>query len=279
MISEVIRGDCREVLCRFPDDSIDLIVTSPPYSDQRKRDYGGVSPDEYVDWFLPIGRELLRVLKPDGSFVLNIKERMVDGERHTYVLDLIKGLRMAGWFWIEEYIWYKKNSMPGKWPTRFRDGWERLLHFTKSKRFRMYQDEVMVPVKESTRLRANQMLPNDDTRICSKTGSNFGKNMSNWRGREFVYPDNVLFLPSNDSKSTHSVAFPAVLPEWFIKLFTLPGDMVLDPFAGSGTTGVVAKRMGRGYIMIEQNDRYYDLCCSEIAQVTAPGMSFLDLKS
>ena len=94
-----------------------------------------------------------------------------------------------------------------------------------------------------------------------------------------MYPDNVLFLPSNDSKSTHSAAFPAVLPDWFIKLFTLPGDMVLDPFAGSGTTGVVAKRMGRGYIMIEQNDRYYDLCCSEIAQVTAPGMSFLDLKS
>jgi len=76
-------GDCREVLPTLPADSIDLIVTSPPYADSRKKSYGGIAPDDYVKWFLPISTELLRVLKPEGSFVLNIKEKVVDGERHT----------------------------------------------------------------------------------------------------------------------------------------------------------------------------------------------------
>jgi hypothetical protein len=117
------QGDCRAILPQFADESIDLIVTSPPYADQRAHTYGGVSPDEYVDWFLPISAELQRVLKPDSSFILNIKERVVKGERHTYVIDLILAMRKQGWLWTEEYCWHKKNSYPGKWPNRFRDAW------------------------------------------------------------------------------------------------------------------------------------------------------------
>ncbi len=140
----IYQGDALELLRRFEADSVDLIVTSPPYADQRKKTYGGISPDEYVEWFVPIAAELKRVMKPGGSFVLNIKERVVAGERHTYVLELILEMRRQGWLWTEEYCWHKKNSFPGKWANRFRDSWERCLHFNKQKKFAMYQDAVMV---------------------------------------------------------------------------------------------------------------------------------------
>ncbi len=128
-------GDCRKELKKLEDNSVDLIFTSPPYADSRKNTYGGVSPDKYVDWFLPISQELLRVLKPTGTFVLNIKEKVVSGERHTYVIELILEMRKQGWLWTEEFIWHKKNSYPGKWPNRFRDSWERLLQFNKDRQF------------------------------------------------------------------------------------------------------------------------------------------------
>ena len=132
-ISDFYLGDCLDVLKALQSNSVDLIVTSPPYSDQRKGTYGGIHPDNYVEWFLPKSNELLRVLKSTGTFILNIKEKVVNGERHTYVLDLIKGMRKQGWLWTEEFIWHKKNCHPGKWPNRFRDSWERLLQFNKSK--------------------------------------------------------------------------------------------------------------------------------------------------
>lgn len=127
-------GDCRDVLHAYDDNSVSLIITSPPYADQRASTYGGVNPDKYVEWFLPRSAEFLRVLRPDGSFILNIKEKAINGERHTYVLELILAMRKQGWYWTEEYIWHKRNCFPGKWPNRFRDAWERCLHFTKSKK-------------------------------------------------------------------------------------------------------------------------------------------------
>src|ERR1051326_3311445 len=100
----IYQGDCLHILPELASNSVDLIVTSPPYADQRKDTYGGVSPDKYVDWFLPIASELKRALKDEGSFILNIKERVVNGERHTYVLELILAMRKQGWLWTEEYM-------------------------------------------------------------------------------------------------------------------------------------------------------------------------------
>lgn len=85
--TDILKGDSKEILKTLADNSIDLIVTSPPYADRRKQTYGGVSPERYVEWFLPISKELLRVLKPDGTFILNIKEKAENGERNTYVLN------------------------------------------------------------------------------------------------------------------------------------------------------------------------------------------------
>ncbi len=127
-------GDCKEVLKTFPADKINLIVTSPPYADNRKSTYAGVPIKDYVNWFLPISKELLRVLSPTGTFILNIKERAANGERQTYVIELILEMKKQGWLWTEEFIWHKKNCYPGKWNNRFRDAWERCLQFNKQKK-------------------------------------------------------------------------------------------------------------------------------------------------
>lgn len=256
--TRLIHGDCREVLKTLPDHSIDLIFTSPPYADSRANSYGGVKPDEYVNWFLPISAQLLRVLKPTGTFVLNIKEKVVNGERHTYVIELILEMRKQGWLWTEEFIWHKKNSYPGKWPNRFRDSWERLLQFNKNRSFHMYQEEVMIPMGDWAEKRLKSLSQTDRIRDTSKVGSGFGKRVANWVGRDKVYPTNVLHLATETKNKNHSAVFPEDLPEWFIKLFTKPGDYVLDPFAGSGTTLRVAQKLGRNSLGIELLQQYFD---------------------
>ena len=265
--TQLFHGDAREVLKQLPDDSVDLIFTSPPYADQRKKTYGGIHPDEYVEWFLPISGELLRVLKPTGTFILNIKEKVVKGERSTYVIELILEMRRQGWLWTEEFIWHKKNCYPGKWPNRFRDAWERLLQFNKSRKFHMYQEAVMVPVCDWAKTRLRKLSETDLKRDESKVGSGFGKRIANWIGREKVYPTNVLHLATECSNKKHSAAFPEGLPEWFIRLFTRPGDVVLDPFMGSGTTNMVAQRLHRHPIGIDIKKEYYDMVRAELEPV------------
>jgi len=255
----VLEGDCEKVLFDIPDNTFDLIFTSPPYADQRVSTYGGVKPDDYVDWFLPKSEQLLRVLKPTGTFILNIKERVSNGERHTYVLHLIEALRSQGWLWTEEFIWHKKNSYPGKWPNRFRDSWERLLQFNKNKRFYMDQEAVMVPIGDWAKTRLNNLSETDLQRDNSKVGSGFGKNISNWLEREYVYPSNVIHMATECGNKGHSAAFPIDLPKWFIKLFTESNGLVLDPFLGSGTTALAAIELGRNYTGIEINPEYVEL--------------------
>lgn len=247
----LLKGDCLEVLKSIEDNSVDLVITSPPYADQRIRTYGGVHPDNYVEWFMPIADELFRVLKPTGSFILNIKEKVVDGERHTYVLELIIEMRKRGWLWTEEYIWHKKNCYPGKWPNRFRDAWERILHFNKQKKFAMYQESVMVPMGDWAKTRLANLSETDKRRDNSRVGSGFGKNVSSWVGRELAYPTNVLHMATETGNKSHSAVFPLELPSWFIKLFTKEGDTVLDPFLGAGTTCLAATQLQRNSIGIE----------------------------
>lgn len=245
-------GDCEQVLRdHVADGSVQLIVTSPPYADARKATYGGTPPDEYVAWFLPRAAEFKRVLKPGGTFILNIKENVVAGERHTYVIDLIKGLRDQGWLWTEEWIWHKQNTMPGKWPNRFRDEWEHVFQFNKQRAFDMYQDKVMEPIGDWAKTRLQKLKGTDLVRHKAATGSGFARNLLKWKDRVEVYPGNVLHFASECSNKQHSAAFPLKLPEFFIRLFSKTGDLVLDPFAGSGTTGVAALGLERHYIGVD----------------------------
>jgi DNA modification methylase len=265
-LNRILLGDCKDKLKAIPDNCVDLIVTSPPYADNRKSSYKGIPMDKYVEWFLPITKEIKRVLKNDGSFVLNIKERAFNGERHTYVLDLITQMRQQGWLWVEEYIWHKKNSYPGKWPNRFRDSWERCLHFTKKRKFKMYQEAVMVPMGKWAEKRLATLSEKDKTRYESRVNSGFGKNISNWIGRDKAYPTNVLQLSTESSNKGHSATFPISLPSWFIRLFTQEDDTVLDPFMGSGTTALACIKLNRNYIGVELMPKYHKLILSNIKE-------------
>jgi site-specific DNA-methyltransferase (adenine-specific) len=258
-LDKIYLGDCKEILKIIPDGKIDLIVTSPPYAYNRKSTYGGIPIKGYVDWFLPISLELKRVLNPTGSFILNIKERAVNGERQTYVIELILEMKKQGWLWTEEYIWHKKNCYPGKWNNRFRDAWERCLQFNKQKKFKMFQEEVMVPRGKWAENRLARLSDTDKIRDVSKVGSGFGKKVSNWLGRKLVYPTNVLHLATECSNRNHSAAFPLALPTWFIKLFTQEADVVLDPFMGVGTTALACINLNRKYVGIELKKEYHEL--------------------
>ena len=257
MNSQIYYGDCLDVMAKMADDSIDLIVTSPPYADARKHTYGGVAPDEYVDWFLPRAEQMKRIMKPTGSFVLNIKEKCSNGERHIYVLKLIITLKeQLGFKWVDEYCWHKAFSYPGRYPNRLRDGWERLLHFTKQNNFKMRQNAVMRPAVDG-RINPHPTLIDyefDKLKIFVPK-SNSGlvtKNIHN----NMVLPDNVLYLAPEKNKQAHSAPFPKGIPEFFIKLFTDKGDVVLDPFLGSGTTYRVAECLGRIALGIEILEEY-----------------------
>ncbi len=257
--TRIAKGDCLDILADYPDNFFDLIITSPPYADSRTKTYGGVKPTDYVPWFLTRSEQFLRVLKPSGTFILNIKERVVNGERSTYVLELILEMRKQGWYWTEEFIWHKKNCHPGKWPNRFRDAWERCLQFNKEKKFKMNQEDVMVPMGDWAKSRLKKLGKNDVVRFDSQVNSGFGKNISNWVGRTMAYPSNVLHLATETGNKNHSATFPRSLPEWFIKLFTDEGDWVLDPFVGSGTTCEVAKNLNRNSIGVDILEKYVSM--------------------
>jgi site-specific DNA-methyltransferase (adenine-specific)/site-specific DNA-methyltransferase (cytosine-N4-specific) len=280
----ILKGDCGNLLADkslFPDKSINLIVTSPPYADKRKNSYKGVTSNKYVEWFLPISDQFKRILKDNGSFILNIKEHPSNGERETYVLELILEMKKQGWLWIEEYCWYKKNSFPGKWPNRFRDSWERCLHFAKKKDFKMYQDAVKVPIGDWSTKRFKSMSENDFVRHISRNNSHLARNVSNWLNKKKVFPHNVLVFEEEHrlylgnvvetaadvSHKNHSAIFPLELPTWFIRLFTRENDVVLDPFLGSGTTAVAAILNNRKYIGIELKNEYFEEAIKNVIEV------------
>lgn len=248
-------GDSLDV--DIPDSTVRLIMTSPPYADRRKKTYGGIHPDKYVEWFIPHAERWMDILADDGSLVINIKENVVDGERHTYVLELIMAMRSLGWRWVEEYCWHKTTCAPGKWPNRFRDSFERCLHFTKQKKFVMNQDDVMVPTGDWQKKRMKNLSEKDKIRVTSATGSGTGKNISNWKDRTMAYPSNVLYGSPVTKNYGHSAVYPLWLPEWFIKLFSNEGDIVYDPFAGSGTTGIAAYENNRDAILAECDPAAY----------------------
>jgi len=265
-VNKIYCGDSARLLNNLPDKSIDLIMTSPPYADRRKKNYKSIPAEKYIDWFLPISEELFRVLKPSGSFILNIKEHTENGEKQTYVIKLILELKRQGWYWVEDYIWHKLNSFPGKWPNRFRDSWEHCLHFTKNKKFKMYQENVKEPIGSWAKTRMSNLSQKDKVRNNSSTNSGMGRNLINWVGKRKVYPSNVLSLPTVSANLNHSAVFPENLPSWFIKVFTKKGDVVLDPFVGSGTTAIAALKLDRKYIGFEIDRKYCKTAKSRIRE-------------
>ena len=243
---QIEQADARTFLSRQKPDSIDLILTSPPYAMQRKDSYGGIPADDYVDWWMSVAAPMQSVLKDTGSLILNIKEHVERGERHPYVYQLVLEMTRCGWYWLDELIWHKPNPMPFHHHNRLRDGFERLYHFAKHPQIKMRHDAVRQPAAESTIRRVSNLTETDRTSRPSSSGSGLMiGGMSEAVVERGAVPSNVLTWGVVGYNTGHPAAFPAKLPEFFIKLLTDEGDVVCDPFAGSGTTLKQALRLGR----------------------------------
>lgn len=156
--------------------------------------------------------------------------------------------------------------MPGYWPTRLRDSWEYCLHLAKTKRPYINQDAVRVPISESTKNRMTRLTDNDKQRTSSATGSGFGRNISHWKDKELVLPSNVLSIAVEGKNRQHPAAYPIELPSFFIKLLSPENGLIVDPFAGSGSTGVAALKLNRRIILIDNNANYCQLARTRILQ-------------
>jgi DNA modification methylase len=254
----VLHGDSRTVLNDFKD-CVDLIVTSPPYADARKKHYDSIHPDRFADWFMTFHETFWNVLKPEGSLVINIKDKVVDGVRHRYPWHTIDALSKAGWYCIDDYVWSKPNPMPGHWPTRLRDGWEYCFHLAKSKKPYIDQDAVRVPIGNWVKSRLSNLNDGDYQRHNSENDSGFGRNISYWLDKNTVKPSNVLSIAVVGKNKGHPAVYPIELPLFFIKLLSPENGLILDPFGGSGTTGLAAMRAGRDCVLVDNNEEYADL--------------------
>lgn len=261
----IIFGDSREQLLKF-EGEVDLIVTSPPYADARHKHYDSVHPDKFVEWFLTFHESFYKALKPSGSIVLNIKDKVVGGVRHRFVWKTIEALCDQGWHCIDDYIWYKTNPMPGYWPTRLRDGWEYCFHLARSKTPFFDSDAVRKPIGDWVYSRLSNLSENDVKRHNSENNSGFGRNISKWVGKQTVLPSNVLSMPLVGKNKGHPAVFPIDLPLFFIKLLCPQDGLVVDPFAGSGTTGIAALSENRHCILIDNNPNYCQIAIKRLKE-------------
>jgi site-specific DNA-methyltransferase (adenine-specific) len=262
---KIICGDSKIILKDFKEQT-DLIVTSPPYADARKNHYDGTHPDKFPEWFMTFHEPFYKSLKPRGSFILNIKDRVVNGKRHRFVWDTIRKLEDAGWKSIDDYIWNKTNPMPGYWPNRLRDGWEYCFHLAKETKPLMYQDAIKIPIGDWSEKRLTNLNGKSAERHNSENNSGFGRDLRKWVGKQTVLPSNVITLPLVGKNYGHPAVFPVGLPEFFIKLFTKEHGLVVDPFAGSGSSGIAAINLRRNCILIDNNKKYCQLAYARIKE-------------
>lgn len=265
-INEVHEGDCLELMKRIPDDSVDLIITSPPYADRRKNTYGGVHADNYVEWFLPIAKEYMRILKPSGSLFINIKPHCDKGERVLYVFELVIALkREVGFRFTDEFTW-TKNGVPGKFKGRFKNGFEPVYHFTKSADYTFNPYDVATEMKEDSIKRAQRKACGETSNGSGFAGMREGSSLST---AKLALPSNHLHIPQKSNQYTiqskHPAVFPIELPEFFIKAYSNQDDIVLDNFLGSGTTAVAAINTNRNFIGIEREPDYVAIANQRIA--------------
>jgi DNA modification methylase len=241
-------GDSGQWLPSLDPGSVDLFFTSPPYADARA--YSRIHPDRYVDWFLPYSKAMLNATKPTGWFVLNIKNRVAKsgpftGQRHPYVYQLVLALQHQGWRWIETYIWAKSNAVPGRFGPRTKDSFEYVYAFAKGAKPVFNVDAIRVPYKATTEEIQRRSL---DTLGRRNTEAGFGRDRTKTYLHKGADPGNVVTVPQTYNQHrgvAHTAAMPEGLAEFFIKACSPPNGIVIDPFAGSGTTTVVAHRLGR----------------------------------
>jgi site-specific DNA-methyltransferase (adenine-specific)/site-specific DNA-methyltransferase (cytosine-N4-specific) len=262
-MDNIVQSDSVEFMETLPDNSVDLVFTSPPYPNN-KRIYQSAEPitaDKYVAWFFPNIEQIQRILKPTGSFVLNIADCIVDGQVHSSVDDLKREIR-ARLRYLEDFIWCRTNPVPNS-PIKSRPlrAYEHCFWFSKTKDYHWYPDQIRKPYTATTLARYNRGDNISGTSSLYFSKDNVRKNVKyaggemeqNWNGVKpnplGASPANIVVGSKYSGRSLgHPAVFPEYLPQFFIEAMTKPGDIVLDPFMGSGTTAVVCQKLDRHWL-------------------------------
>ena len=276
-------GDSRDTLKALPEGSVNLVFTSPPYALHFKKEYGNVSKADYVEWFLTFAREIYRVLADDGSFVLNIGGSWNPGSptRSLYHYKLMIALvEEIGFHLAQECYWYNpaKMPVPAEWVTvrrvRIKDSVEHVWWLSKTAHPKANNRNVLRPYSADMLRLAKRGVKTTTRPSGHSITSSFDKIESGGSIPSNVLEDqiaNEMLIAGNNAANDpytkrckefgikiHPARFPAVLPEFFIKLLTDKGDLVVDPFAGSNTAGAVAERLGRRWIAVELVEEYLE---------------------
>jgi DNA modification methylase len=280
----LICGDCRdrEIIAQlFGNQRANVVITSPPYAAQRQYDsssgFEPVPPEKYSGWFKGVAASIKSVLAADGSYFLNIKPHAEDGERHTYVMDLVLAhKRQWGWLLVDEFCWRKTDDgVPGGWNNRFKNAWEPIYHFSRERKIKFrprevghWSDDCFDYSPDNPKSTSGSGLLGTGPRGAA---ADLGKNHASWQttrrnandmeGRHggLARPSNVIEAKTESSQGSHSAPFPRAIPEFFIKAFSDSGDVVFDPFSGSGTTIVTAGALGRAGFGVEISPAYCDV--------------------
>lgn len=282
----LVCGDCRDpevVASALDGGTINIAFTSPPYADRRKYDESSgfvpISPDDYVEWFEPVAANVAAHLAPDGSWFVNIKPGVTpDGlDTETYVLDLVLTHRRRwGWHWATEFCW-ERIGTPGRYTRRFKNGFEPIYQFTRNdwktrpQAVSTPSDDVPQPYHLGHVGRMNVRgrrggSPLDERR--QGQGRN-APQINEFIGSGWALPSNRLptFMTSHESTG-HAAAFPVGLPAWFCRAYSDPGDLVYDPFGGSGSTLLAAHETLRRGVTVELSPAYCDTICLRFERTT-----------
>jgi site-specific DNA-methyltransferase (adenine-specific) len=272
LYNKIYQGDSLELIKELSDDSIDLLITSPPYSDMRQ--YGTNTPlfhpDHYAQWLIQFNPDIYRVLKPSGSFILNINDKIHKKQRHIYVMDyVVRSVKETQLKLYDRYFWVKIGPrLPTGGPKRLDNNVEYLFHFVKDvNKVKWNMSDVGFERSQSTLDRYKSATnvygsADDGTKTIVRKKHMFPTN-------DFMVPPVSMFFNNNTTTrgNQHPAPFGIELPNWFIKALTDKGDTVLDIFMGSGTTAEAALLLDRKFIGFEINETYVKLANKRLAQL------------
>ena len=269
-------GDSLDLLQQLPADSVDLVITSPPFALLREKEYGNKGQHEYVDWLAQFGERVKRVIKPSGSFVLDLGGAYVRGmpvrSLYNYRV-LLKFCDDLGFYLAEEFFWHNPSKLPSpiewvnKRKVRAKDSVNTVWWFSKTPDPKANVSKVLAPYSD----RMKKLLADPEGYYTAKkrpSGHDISKSFAVDNGG--AIPPNLLTFPNSESNSeylsackrigqkAHPARFPSKLPEFFIKFLTDEGDTVLDIFAGSNTTGETAERLNRRWMSFEIDSNYVE---------------------
>lgn len=267
MSYELHHGDCIEVMRSLPAESVDAIITSPPYAMQRKTTYGGIPEADYPAWTVAWMTEAKRLLKPDGSVIINISPHINKGELSDYVLHTRLAIR-ASWVEVDEIAWNKTNAMPTGSPRKPKRAWESLLWYGK-------HGQPWGNPKANGRpavYRTSHWSSSKSERLGWDHGGAGGRSVPT-----VARVTNVVSMGSASKAGVdHPAPFPWQLAEWCGKLICPPGGTILDPFSGSASTGVACIRNGWDYIGIDAVAEYVDMSRQRLEAETVKAQSARD---